>query len=193
MNIAALSRRVAARGNDVSAPVFANNDAVYSVNGVLHTPVLSKTAATSVQMLGIEDTKIAVMKNGVKTLLDPLHGGSYIWPSLSPDQQRIAAYVMRRGTFICDLNGNAVANFGRRDAAVWTRDGNWLVYMNDKDDGRSIRSSDICMMSTDGLTTLQLTSTPDVLEMNPSCSPTENKIVCSGNGALYVISYEGMK
>ncbi len=65
--------------------------------------------------------------------------------------------------------------------------------MDDRDDGRSITTSEICMVSRDGGTTLRLTSSADVLEMNPSCSPVENKIVCSGNGALYVISYKETK
>ncbi len=193
VNAATLKARVAASGSDVSLPVFVRSEAVYSVNGVPNTQVLAKTAAAEVQVLGIENTKMAVLKGGKKVLLDPHGDGSYIWPTLSPDKQRIAAYDVRRGTFVCDLDGKVSVLLGRRDAAVWTRDGNWLVYMDDRDDGRSITSSEICMVSRDGGTTVRLTSSADVLEMNPSCSPTENKIVCSGNGALYVISYKETK
>jgi Tol biopolymer transport system component len=193
VNAVTLSKRVAASGADVAAPAFARNELVYTVAGTTHVPALAKSAAPEVDVLGIENTKIAILNNGSKVLLDPLGGGSYIWPSLSPDKQKIAAYDLRRGTFICDLNGTVLASFGRRDAPVWTRDGKWLVYMNDVDDGNKILHSEICAVSADGKQTLQLTSTPDVLEMNPSCSPTENKIVCSANGALYVISYEETK
>jgi len=193
VNAATLKTRVAASGSDVSLPVFVRSEAVYSVNGVPNTQALAKTAAAEVQVLGIENTKIAVLTGGTKVLLDPLGDGSYIWPTLSPDKQLLAAYDVRRGTFICDLNGVVLSRLGRRDGAVWTRDGNWLVYMDDRDDGRSITTSEICMVSRDGGTTLRLTSSADVLEMNPSCSPVENKIVCSGNGALYVISYKETK
>jgi len=193
VNAATLKTRVAASGSDVSLPVFVRSEAVYSVNGVPNTQALAKTAAAEVQVLGIENTKIAVLTGGTKVLLDPLGNGSYIWPTLSPDKQLLAAYDVRRGTFICDLNGVVLSRLGRRDGAVWTRDGNWLVYMDDRDDGRSITTSEICMVSRDGGTTLRLTSSADVLEMNPSCSPVENKIVCSGNGALYVISYKETK
>jgi Tol biopolymer transport system component len=193
VSTAALSKRIVASGSDLSVPVFAGNEPMYSAGGVVHVPALAKTAAASVQLLGIENTKIAVMKNGSTVVLDPFGDGSYIWPALSPDKQKLAAYDTRRGTFICDMSGNVLANLGRCDAAVWTRDGKWLVYMNGSDNGRQTLSSDIWMISADGLTKIQLTSTPDVLEMFPSCSPTDNKIACSGNGALYVISFEETK
>jgi Tol biopolymer transport system component len=187
---ATLSARIAASGSDVSLPVFTHNAVVVSTGGVMHMPVMAKSASASTELLGIEDQKISLLKNGTKVHLDPLGSGSYCWPSLSADQQKIVAYDTRQGTFTCDLNGNILARLGRRDGAVWTRDGKWLVFMDDKDDGRRILTSDICMISSDGRTMLQLTSTPDVLEMNPACSPVENKIVCNGNGAIYVISYE---
>jgi Tol biopolymer transport system component len=193
MNTVTLAKRVVATGSDVSAPAFVHNDLLYSVDGVAHVPALAKSAAPAVQLLGIENTKISIIKNGVKTVLDPFGDGSYIWPALSPDGQKIVAYDLRRGTFVCDVNGTVLMKLGRRDAAVWTRDGNWLVYMNDSDDGRAILASDIRIISTDGSIDLPVTATADVLVMNPSCSPTENKIVCSANGALYVISYEETK
>lgn len=193
MNIATLTKRVADCGSDVSAPVFTQNGLVYTVDETVRMPALAKTGSLSVEVIGIENKKIAILNKGTKVLLDPFGSGSYIWPSLSPDKQKIAAYEMGRGTFICDLNGIVAANFGRRDGAVWTRDGRWLVYMDSRDDGRKLLASEICMMSVDGKTTIRLTNTPDVLEMNPSCSPTENKIVCSGNGAIYMISYKGTK
>jgi Tol biopolymer transport system component len=194
MNLATLATRVAASGSDVTVPAFTGADIMYTVQGATHLPVkLAKTSAVSAGLLGIENKKIALVKDGVKVLLDPAGNGNYIWPVLSPDGQKIAAYEMDHGTFVCDLNGTVLANYGRRDGAVWTRDGNWLVYMNDRDDGNKILGSEICAISADGTQTVQLTATSGVTEMNPSCSPVENKIVCSGDGAIYVISYEEAK
>ncbi len=120
VNAATLKTRVAASGSDVSLPVFVRSEAVYSVNGVPNTQALAKTAAAEVQVLGIENTKIAVLTGGTKVLLDPLGNGSYIWPTLSPDKQLLAAYDVRRGTFICDLNGVVLSRLGldaRRELA----------------------------------------------------------------------------
>ncbi len=179
---------VQARGTGLSVPAFAHSTLVYSSGK--QTKNLSKASGSSVTVLGIENTKIALLRNGKKILLDPLGNGSYIWPSLSPDSTRLVAYEMDRGAFICDLNGHVLARLGRRDAPAWTRDGKWIVYMNDKDDGDQLRSSDLRAVSTDGKQTADLTRTPDVTEMYPDCSPTDDQIVCaSAEGDLYVLTY----
>ena len=180
---------VLASGADISLPAYARSSLVYSAGK--ETIHLDQTSAAPVPtLLGIEDTKIAVQTKGSKVLLDPLGHGSYIWPALSPDRTRIVAVEMDRGAFVCDLQGNVLARLGKRDAPVWTRDGKWIVYMNDIDDGHSILRSDICCVSPDGSQTMQLTETPDILEMNPQCSPTEDKIICdTPDGDIYIIRY----
>lgn len=149
------------------------------------SPVVRTTA-----VLGIEDTKIVLLKDGQKTLLDPFGNGSYIWPSLSPDGTRLLAYDMARGAFICDLQGNVLARLGRLDAPAWTRDGSWIVSMKEKNDGHVITGSDLFATSPDGLTRVQLTDTP-AIELAPSCSPVDNRILCStADGTILVLTYE---
>jgi Tol biopolymer transport system component len=178
-------RSIVSRASSLPLPVFSGSTLITETSGPL---LLKENNATSV--LGIEDTKIAIMKGGKKVLLDPFENGSYIWPSLSPDGKHIVAYEMDHGAFVCDEQGNPLVRFGRRDAPVWTRDGRWIVYMNDKDDGHRMLSSDIYCVSPDGKQTIQLTDTKDILEMHPQCSPVDNKIVCSTwSGEIYVISY----
>jgi Tol biopolymer transport system component len=80
---------------------------------------------------------------------------------------------------------------GKRDAPSWTRSGKWIVFMDAKDDGHKILSSDIAVVSLDGLMTFPLTTTSQILEMNPVCSPTEDKIACStGDGSILILEYE---
>jgi Tol biopolymer transport system component len=180
-------------GNNLSTPTFAGSQVVYTDN--ITTKNLQSLSITSQPMvIGIEDTKISVVINGEKKLLDPLRNGSYIWPALSPNGKRIVANEMARGTFICDLKGNSLVRLGRRNAAVWTRDSKWLVYMNDKDDGHSIVSSDLYSISADGKHAKQLTSTGKTIELNPQCSPVENKIVCNTlAGEILLLTYEEVK
>lgn len=188
LDLATGASTIAASGGDVSTPTFVQNDLAYTSAGKSGIP--SRAASVESIILGIENTKIAVSKNGKKVLLDPVGKGSYIWPSLSPDGKKILAYDMNKGTFLCDANGSNVFLLGRLDAPAWTRDGKWILYMDDKDDGRIITSSEIWAISPDGAQKVQLTSTDRILEMYPSCSPTENKIVCNSlSGELYVISY----
>lgn len=190
MNLARRTSSIIASGSDVSIPAFTKNGPVYSIRS--KTIGLSKTAGTNeVAVLGIESTKIALSLNGNKLVLDPLGNGSYVWPVLSPDKQRLVVYEMDRGTFVCNLTGKVLSKLGRRDAPSWTKSGKWIVYMEDKDDGHRLLSSDLSAITPDGKTVVQLTSTPGAFEMYPQCSPTENKIVCSTvDGAILVLEYE---
>ncbi len=188
-DISSSATTVLERGEDVSLPIFVRSSVVYSKKGVIANAT-SVDVANGVHLLGIEDTKIILLKNGKKVVLDPLGNGSYIWPSLSPDGTKLLAYEMDHGAFISDLDGNVLRMLGRKDNPVWTRDGKWIVYTNDKDDGNTVLSSDIYCVSADGATVVQLTNTNDVIELYPACSPTENEIVCSSlNGDIYMISY----
>ena len=189
-NLTKLKSSILASGSDVSSPTFSNNTPVYSMRS--QTIGLRKSSGTNeVTVLGIENTKIALSVGGNKVLLDPIGNGSYIWPVLSPDKQQLVAYEMGRGTFVCDLTGKVESMLGRRDAPSWTRTGKWIVYMADKDDGHKLLSSDLCAVSPDGKTVVQLTSTHSVMALDPHCSPTENKIICStSDGGIMILEYE---
>jgi Tol biopolymer transport system component len=189
-NLTKRSTSILASGSDVSVPTFSNNTPVYSLRS--QTIGLRKTIGTNeATVLGIENTKIALSVNGNKVVLDPLGNGSYIWPVLSPDKQQLAAYDMGKGTFVCDLTGKVQSMLGRRDAPSWTRTGKWIVYMEDKDDGHRMISSDLFAVSPDGKTVIQLTPTPSAMELDPHCSPTENKIICStSDGSIIMFTYE---
>ncbi|MEK9137612.1 MAG: hypothetical protein AAB393_10860, partial [Bacteroidota bacterium] len=193
VNLADKTTRVLESGETVSAPTFVKDNVVYTVGG--RTKNLSdQISAQHSSIIGIESTKIALNRNGKKVLLDPFKGGSYIWPSISPDGKRIVAYEMEKGTFICDLDGKVLARLGRRNAPTWTRDGRWIVFMRDADDGHNITSSDIWCISADGKTMAPLTGTESDIELYPDCSPTENKIVCNTlDGRILLMSYEETK
>jgi Tol biopolymer transport system component len=190
MDLRTGSARVVLAGKDVSVPAFSRRGAPYA----MVQQSLKGTASlglSDIAILGIENTRIVMQKGGKKVLLDPLGHGSYIWPSLSPDGTRIVACDIMHGAFVCDLDGNVLVRLGKRDAPAWTRDGRWIVYMDDRDDGRRVVSSDLYAVSADGKTTIRLTDTEDLLEMEPQCSPTEDKIACSTlNGPVLLISYK---
>lgn len=183
------SSTVVTSAADVSPPVFSRDQLVYSTRqGTQNLALIQPTAETKI--LGIENTKIAVIAGGKKILLDPLGSGSYIWPSLSPDRTLIAAYDMDRGAFVCNLEGTVVSKLGRIDSPTWTVSGKWIVYMEDKDDGHRLISSDLFYLSPEGTRRGQLTNTPDVFEQNPQCSAVEKKIVYqSQKGEIFVMTY----
>jgi Tol biopolymer transport system component len=189
LNLQDGSSRTLGKGGDLSTPSFSGEAILFTRDGET-LESLPDMDARSVTLLGIENTKIALVVGGEKRLLDPLGGGSYLWPALSPDRTRLVACDIARGAFICDLAGNVTARLGRRNAPAWTRDGRWIVYMHDQDDGMKVISSELMAVSVDGSRTVALTTTPGVMEMYPHCSPVEDKIVCSTpDGAVYVLEY----
>ena len=125
----------------------------------------------------IENSKIVIYENGEKKSLSPLGEGQYIWLSISPDKSKLLFTLAGRGTFITDLNGNALIELGYANAPMWSPDGNWVVYMVDEDDGYRITASDIYAVSSDGKEKVQLTNTQNTIEMHPNWSPSMDKIV----------------
>lgn len=181
-----------ASGRSLPLPSFGAQSLIYS-NGTT-TQGLSKQNVPGTALLGIEDTKIAISRNGTKELLDPLGDGRYIWPALSPDGSSIVAYEMGRGTIVMTINGEITARLGKKNAPSWTRDGRYIVYMEDRDDGHRILSSDLYCVTPDGSTTVQLTQTEDITELFPACSPTADQIVTASlEGFIYVLSYREVK
>ncbi|MBI3006310.1 MAG: PD40 domain-containing protein [Ignavibacteriales bacterium] len=181
-------KQVVDSGENLSNPSFANNKLLYSKGS--WKEVNLHVQSDEIQILGIENTKIALLKDSRRVLLDPFGSGSYIWPSLSPDKKFIVAYEVDRGTFVSDLDGTLVARLGRRDAPSWTHDGKWIAFMNEQDDGHQILASDILLISPDGKEVHQLTETMDAIELNPQCSPTEKKIVYNTlDGRIFVLTY----
>lgn len=181
---------VVATGDNLSTPAFTETGVIYSINSATQNLPPSRSSHVPV-LLGIEDTKIAIVVEGRKRLLDPLVHGSYIWPVLSPDRTKMVATAMGGGAFVCNLRGEVIVKLGQRNAAVWTRDSRWLVYMRDRDDGHQIVSSDLYAVRADGETTVRLTFTPERHEMNPDCSPIENLVVCdTATGEIILLQYE---
>lgn len=185
------SSRVTGTGEDLSEPLFDGDQVLYAAGA--RTKTLTGTPrSASVYIIGTESGGIAIVRNGAKSLLNPISGGSYIWPSLSPDRTRLAARDIRsRTTFVCTLDGTIIARLGRGNAPVWTRDGQWIICMEDKDNGHRITGSELVAIRADGSVRLQLTRTSDVAELFPSCSPVENKIICSTtDGRVLQLTYE---
>ncbi|HUI09318.1 MAG TPA: hypothetical protein VL221_03265 [Bacteroidota bacterium] len=186
------SPSVLASGRSVSLPAFVQSEPVVSVGDRLLSAPAAVEPAGTVSVLGVEDTKIAVLRDGVKSLLDPFKGGSYVWPSLSPDGTKLVAYETGKGTFVARPDGSQPVLIGRRDAPDWTRDGKWIVYMADTDDGHRIISSSVGFVSPDGRREGTLTADTGLVALYPRCSPVDDRIVCSTPGGwILLITYAG--
>lgn len=157
---------------------------VLSVNKMLKATALANPVVT------IEDQKMALYIRGKKIILDPIKDGSYFWQSLSPDKKKILFTEARQGTFVCDLDGNILTSLGKANAPQWSPDGQWICYMDDKDNGYFVTSSDIHIVRADGSGKMALTSTRDIHEMYPQWAHHSEKIVVNTEqGKVFLIDF----
>lgn len=133
----------------------------------------------------IEDRQLMLTIGGTTTQLSPCGTNkSYIWPSISPNGQKVLFYVCGEGAYVCNLNGSGLQYLGHNlRAPKWYND-NVVIGMNDKDNGEIVISSQIIAVNLSGAS--QVLST-GINAMYPyACN---GKIVCSGlNGETYLIS-----
>jgi len=120
---------------------------------------------------------MVLVANGKQTNLKPLGQNHYIWGSLSPAKDKILFTVPGKGTFISDIAGNILGEIGYANAPKWSPDGNFIVFMQDYDDGHKLLSSDIMVKSVDGSAEYRITNTNDRIELYPSWSPDGKHIV----------------
>ena len=129
--------------------------------------------------------QIELSRNGSTIVLTP-NGADhrYLWPQLSPDQSKIAYTVSGSGTYVYDLTTRQVTHLGKMRAARWVDD-QWIVAMQDSDDGYQVTASTIVMTRVDG--TMQQTITgPNLKAMYPSAQ-AGHVAFCTPQGDVYVM------
>ena len=160
-------------------PLKSVNSSVYSVNKGEIAKVSNSLAKSgnSETLVYIDNSKIVIVTDGVESVIDPLGTGNYLWPSVSPDGSKLLFTKAGSGTFISDLKGNILNELGDLHYPVWAKDGQWVLYMNDKDDGVKFVSSDIEMINVNTLEKINLTNTEDQIEMYPDYSLSTDEVV----------------
>jgi hypothetical protein len=168
--------------------IYPLNNGVIAFSGkTILRATATKSNATPVVVSANEDLKI-MLYNGKISYLNPLNMPEprYIWVSLSPDSKKILFTAAGKGTYICDLNGKILASLGSVNAPVWFND-NFVVAMEDKDDGHRVVSSKIVMISVEKKTKTDI-SLPDKIAMYPTASGKANLIAYhTENGEIEVV------
>ena len=133
-----------------------------------------------------ENLDLNLYRNGERIVLKPHGDVNYIWSSLSPDQTMIL-FNTKKGTAICDLNGNEIINLGQDfDAPVWYGN-DYVVGMDDNHDGYFITESSIMMASVDGAVVERL-SAPEGIGMYPDVHAESGRIVyATDNGDIHLM------
>ena len=129
---------------------------------------------------------------GVASLIDPtvvavpeLIGRRVINLVTSPDGERVAFEVMGGNLYTMRTDGTDLVDLGPGHRPRWSPWSTWLVFMRTEDDGHDYTASDLWAVQADGEQLQRLTSTPDVLEMNPDWSPDGEWLAFDAGGAVY--------
>ena len=133
-----------------------------------------------------EDLDLNLYRNGEKTVLKPHGDENYICASLSPDQTRIL-FRTKKGTAICDLNGNELVNLGREiNAPVWYGN-DYVVGMDSEHDGYYNTSAAIVIASVE-TKELQYLTNPADMGIFPNVDAASGRIVyCTEGGDIRML------
>ena len=122
-----------------------------------------------------ENLDLNLYRNGEKIVLNPHGEENYICASLSPDQTRIL-FRTKKGTAICDLNGNELVNLGPEiNAPVWFGN-DYVVGMDSEHDGYYNTSAAIVIASVETQKMQYLTNPAD-MGIFPSVDAASGRIV----------------
>ena len=163
-----------------------NGVIAFSGKNILRATATKSTAAPIV--VSANDELRIMLYNGKISYLNPLNMPEprYIWVSLSPDNKKILFTAAGKGTYICDLNGKILSSLGSINAPVWFNN-DYVVAMEDKDDGHRVTSSKIVLISVVKKTKTDI-STTDKIAMYPTASGKASRIAYhTENGEIEVV------
>lgn len=138
-----------------------------------------------------EDLKLVVYVSGIRNVVDPLstedYDAPYCWSSVSPNREKIL-FVSGNDAYVSNIDGSDLVCLGMVHAPVW-RGNDYVVGMEDYDDGHVFLGSDIVIMKADGTGKQKLTIKSSDLNMYPSVSADGNKIAYhTGEGKIYIMT-----
>ncbi|NOZ03260.1 MAG: hypothetical protein GXO92_01435 [FCB group bacterium] len=103
--------------------------------------------------------------------------GEVLALTVSPDRKKIAFEILGGNLWIADADGRNAIDLGPGHEPSWHPRSDKLAYMRTTDDGHRILSSDIFVVNADGSGKINLTETPDIIEMRPDWSPDGRWII----------------
>jgi len=134
---------------------------------------------------------LILVKDTAKIVLNPLGEGNYIWVELSPNGEKILFNKSGKGTYICDLNGNILADLARIHAAKWSANGKWIIGMNDYDNGHTYTKSSIVISNSDASISQVLELKEIPIALYPDWSADMKKIIFNTvNNELFLIELQ---
>ena len=161
-------------------------------NGSLKTKRLTGKPLKSVPVISsIKKGQLYTTQNKKSTLISPAGTNiNYLWTSISPDGKKLLYYIIEHGrAYVSNPDGSNPVSLGVLRAPKWMGD-NWVVGMEDYDDGSVITASKIVAVAANGSNRTVLTADA-VIATNPSSSADATKIVYNtADGQVYLMNIE---
>lgn len=150
--------------------------------------IYGEKVKTTPDIVDIENRQLVSYRDGERIEISPNGKNySYLWPSISPDGKKLLYKVAGKGTFVSNIDGSNPTRVGNLNAPVWLGN-DWIVGMNDKDNGERILSSTIEVISVDGKKHKVL-SDPAVVAMYPAVSADQSAIAYNTeNGNIFIMT-----
>ena len=166
---------------DGTAEVFARADAAEPLR-----PAAPDAAVFAAPGEALEALRVGATGARVTPLLE---GRRVLNAVASPDGLRVAFEVMGGNLHVANADGSGLTDLGPGHRPTWSPDGQWIAFMRTEDDGEAFTSADLFAARADGSAVVQLTDTPDRLEMNPSWSPDGGRVAFDDltDGTVYVL------
>ena len=137
---------------------------------------LPETDVTEGSRVKVSGTHIQLFTGEADTsIIAPMGEVYYIWASLSPDQQQLLFTAPGQGTYVSDLDGQIIAELGYINAPTWLNN-QWVLGMDDQDDGHQIQSSDVIAVHVPTGTRETLTAATSEIALYPKASDAANRI-----------------
>ncbi len=122
--------------------------------------------------------------------ISPFEDAQYLNLEVSPDGRKLAFEVYGGNLFVMNIDGTNLMDLGKANRAKWSPDSQYLVAMVAEDDGHNYTKSDLYALSIDGEERINLTTSTDIIAMNPDWSPQGNRIVFDSpdDGSIYILN-----
>ncbi|MDR1526330.1 MAG: hypothetical protein LBS46_01505 [Dysgonamonadaceae bacterium] len=181
--------QVAKATREKITPVWAGDQPAYVKGSTLVKSPLRASSTPMAPVINIEDQKMVLYSGNQRTTLTPNGAdASYFWASVSPDRKHIVYTIAGGGTYVSGIDGKNPVSLGKLNAPKWL-DNQWIVGMNDKDDGDFVISSAIVVATIDGKVRQTLATPQTPIAMYPAASADGKRIAFnSDEGKIYVLA-----
>lgn len=142
---------------------------------------------TNVSFIVDSDNLYVVNARGVKTLINE---GASFCPALSPDGKKVAFNQMD-DVCVMNIDGTNKIVIGQGFSPSWVNN-DQIIYERTTDDGHTYTSGELYLAKADGTSIKQLTSTGNLIEMQPTISPDGTKVLFTSftDGQIYVADFK---